>query len=222
MGEKLPGCGCSMACSNAILYARNLLPRAPRWIWTHTLHVAIRRLSDLDYCRRHRACCRLLASHHGRIYHGRRVLPPPCSPAPLLRGSPFAASFIRGRRRWVSSSTAAAPVAAAVGFRRRPDLVIGGCCRSRPDDTWEEGWVVVLAIPPRRWKMGFIACCLAPPESATASDVVAANGRRLPSCAVDLLACSSPSGAVDREDGCWRQVDLVKMKHRNWCSSGPL
>ncbi|KAL5987063.1 Plant-specific TFIIB-related protein 1 [Asimina triloba] len=70
--------------------------------------------------------------------------------------------------------------------------------------------------------MGFTARCLAPPGSATASDTVAANGRRLPLCAVDLLACSSPSGAVDGEDGCWRRVDLGKMEHRNWCSSGPL
>ncbi|KAL6000646.1 hypothetical protein ACLOJK_024347 [Asimina triloba] len=75
---------------------------------------------------------------------------------------------------------------------------------------------------PRRWKMGFTACCLAPPGSATASNVVAANGRRLPSCAVDLLACSSPSSVVDGVDGCWHQVDLGKMKHRNWCSSDPL
>ncbi|KAL5975485.1 hypothetical protein ACLOJK_019807 [Asimina triloba] len=72
----------------------------------------------------------------------------------------------------------------------------------------------LLASPDRDGFWGSHDCPSLDPDLSSCSLSWAAHGRRLPSCVVDLLACSSPSGAVDGEDGCWRRVDLGKMEHR--------
>ncbi|KAL5975484.1 hypothetical protein ACLOJK_019806 [Asimina triloba] len=75
------------------------------------------------------SCCRrLLASRRGRICHGRRVSPPPYSPAPLLRGPSFAA-IVHGWRRHCHRSS-----------RRPPSLQLA---------------VVKVGLGPETKKMGF-------------------------------------------------------------------